>query len=297
MYKIDAHHHLWDTRLIDYSDLGEVPSLNRPFLLGDYVEVAERHDVVASVCVEAASAGADGRKELAWLLKQLRFHPLIAGIVAWAPVDRPGIGEYLDEILNLGGRHVVGIRRGFETDHREFPASEEVVRGASVLAKYALPFDLLLYSHSLPAAVRLVEACPETQFVLDHLGKPRVKDRVFEQWSGCIRELGRKPNVVCKLSGLGTEADWHAWSTQDLRPYVEHTIECFGADRVMFGSDWPVCTLSGGYERWLSAVNELFEQASEAERQALFFGTARHVYGLGGRAPDSDEANARRREG
>ena len=208
--------------------------------------------MVASVCVEAASAGADGRKELAWLLRVPRFHLLIAGIVAWAPVDRPGIGEYLDEILNLGGRHVVGIRRGFETDHREFPASEEVVRGASVLANNVLPFR--------PPALQPQPAgcgAPCRGLSRDAV-RPRpsgqaagVKDRVFEQWSGCIRELGRKPNVVCKLSGLGTEADWHAWSTQDLRPYVEHTIECFGADRVMFGSDWPVCTLSGGYERWL----------------------------------------------
>ena len=148
------------------------------------------------------------------------------------------------------------------------------------VAKHELYFDICTFHPQLPAAIQLVGQVPEMSFVLDHIGKPNIKDKLQEPWKAQLRELAALPNVVCKVSGMVTEADWTTWKAEDLRPYLEHVIACFGFDRLMFGSDWPVSTLASSYQRWLEVVQEAVKGASAAEQRQLFWDTATRFYRL-----------------
>lgn len=277
---VDAHHHLWDTRRLDYPLFAQIPALNRPFPVAAFDEVAQAMGVAASVCVEAASAGADGTAELAWLREQADQSDRIKAIVAWAPVERPEIATYLERLMALGDRRIVGIRRSFEFEPPGFPSSPDVVAGIRLLGEIGLSFDLVLFPHSLPAATTLVRQCPDTSFILDHLGKPPIRAGDLEPWWGDLARLAALPNVVCKLSGMSTEADRDLWTADDLAPYWDRAVDCFGWERLLFGSDWPVCNLARGYETWLAAVEELLAGVSPADRTKFFKGNATRIYHL-----------------
>jgi L-fucono-1,5-lactonase len=277
---VDSHHHLWDTAALDYPLFRGVPALERPFRARDYDKEAAALGITASICVEAASAGADGRSETEWLVAEAARSDLVSGLVAWAPLDRPDeLAGHLDRLLDLDGKPVVGLRRSFEHEDPGFPRRPELAAGARAAGDRGLVVDLVLYSRSLAAAIALVDASPQTRFVLDHLGKPRIRERVREPWATELSELALRPNVACKLSGLPTEADHEGWTVEDLRPYVEHAFECFGVDRLMYGSDWPVAEISGGHGPWLAAAKELLAGAGAEAEAAVFAGNARRVYG------------------
>jgi L-fuconolactonase len=276
---IDAHHHLWDTRVMRYPLFeGLVPDLNRPYTLEEYERIAAEHGVKGSVLVEAASAGPNGMEEARWLRGQADRSSVVKGLVLWAPVGAPDLDRYLDELASWDDPRIVGIRRSFEFEPEDFPARPEVIEGVRRIARFGWSFDLVLFHPSLPAAAELVRACPEVQFVLDHLGKPPIREGALDPWREHVARLARLPNVACKLSGLVTEADLDRWSVRLLRPYVDHAIECFGWDRLMFGSDWPPCERAGGLGRWLEALGELVEGASADERGAFFSRNAPRVY-------------------
>lgn len=275
---IDSHHHLWDTNCLKYSLFDEVPALNRPYPVAEYEAIAARHGVEASVCVEAASAGADGWMETMWLLGQAKRCHTVKRIVAWAPIGDTNRQEYFDRLTNINDGTIVGIRRSFESEPPDFPQRDEVIAGVKLAAQHGYSFDLVLFSPSLPATIALVRACPETQFILDHLGKPRVREEVLEPWREQIAQLAGFSNIVCKISGLSTEADHQHWSIDDLQPYIHHVIACFGWDRILFGSDWPVCDLAGGYLKWLRALQETIASAHETQKRKLFSENARRVY-------------------
>ena len=278
---LDSHHHLWDTGALRYELFAEVPELSRPFRAEDYDAEAGALGIGASICVEAASAGADGPRETEWLLAEAGRSELVAAVVAWAPLDRPnGLDRYLDRLLGLEGKPIVGVRRSFELEEPGFPRGPELAAGTRTAGDRGLAVDLVLYSPSLAATIDLVDASPQTRFVLDHLGKPRIRERLLEPWRTELRELALRPNVVAKLSGLGNEADREHWSAADLRPYVEHALECFGTDRLFYGSDWPVSNLGGGHGRWLAAVRELLAGLDDKATAAIYGGNARRVYGL-----------------
>jgi predicted TIM-barrel fold metal-dependent hydrolase len=225
---VDSHHHLWDPAALRYSLFETVEELNRPYTLAQFDSEAEQLGIGQSICVEAASAGADGRLETEWLLREIEESLRVTALVAWAPLEQAYIERYLDWLTSLRGKPVVGVRRGFELEPDDFPKQATVIGGARLAGERGLVVDLVLFARSLEATITLVEMCPETQFVLDHLGKPLIRDGQREPWAGQLRELASFPNVVCKLSGLATEADRKGWTTDDLRPYVEHTFECFG---------------------------------------------------------------------
>jgi L-fuconolactonase len=277
---VDAHHHLWDTRRFRYPLFDRIPALNRPFPIGDFDQIASAVGVDASVCVEAASAGIDGMAELAWLRQQAGRSNRVKAIVAWAPLEQPELPDYLARIIALNDPRIVGVRRSFEFEPDDFPSRREVVAGVRRLADFGLSFDLVLFHRSLKAAIELVRQCPDVSFILDHLGKPPIRERQLRPWSSRIAELAALPNVVCKISGMTTEAEHETWTVDDLAPYFHRAVECFGWDRLLFGSDWPVCNLAGGYESWLRAADELLAGVSSADRAKFFTGNAVRIYRL-----------------
>jgi L-fuconolactonase len=170
------------------------------------------------------------------------------------------------------------VRRSFEFEEPDFARRPAVANGARLAGERGLVVDLVLFPPALPAVLDLVDACPDTQFVLDHLGKPGIAQRDWEPWASQLRRLAETPNVAAKLSGIATEADRESWTTADLRPYVEHALGTFGSDRLLYGSDWPVLELAGGQARWVAALREILDAVSVEERRAIFSDNARRVY-------------------
>ena len=185
-------------------------------------------------------------------------------------------------ILNqiTGHPKLKGIRRVLHTQPDELSQSATFMQNIRLLEQHGLSFDLCVLARQLPLARRIVDACPGVSFVLDHCGIPRVRERQLDPWRQQIQEISEFPNVVCKISGLVAYADPERWTTEDLRPYVEHVIGCFGWDRVMFGSDWPVCTLAANVKQWVEALSTITRGADEISRQKLFSENARCVYRL-----------------
>jgi predicted TIM-barrel fold metal-dependent hydrolase len=248
--------------------------------------VAEATEVSRSICVEAASAGADGRRETKWLLGEATRTSRVAAVVAWAPIEHRELPQYLDWLNTLpSGKPIVGIRRGFEHEDNDFPQRPDVIEGARLAGSRGLVVDLVLFNRSLAATVELVDSCPKTQFVLDHLGKPPVRDRLREPWETTFRALALRPNIVCKLSGLTTEADHETWTAADLRPYVEVALEAFGPHRLLYGSDWPVVNLAGGAGRWFTAVQERLADLDRPSQESIFSSNAERIYGISRQPP------------
>jgi L-fuconolactonase len=263
-----------------YAEFIDSPALNRPFTLPDLLLELSANGIGHTVCVEAASAGADGMREAVWLREQMSRTRLIAGAVLWAPVDRSDVVSYLDRLQALFGSLLVGIRRSFECEPDNFASSEAVVAGVRAVGRAGYPFDVVLHHSALPAACELIGRCPEVKFVLDHLGMPAIRAGELDPWRAHLEKMALLPNVVCKVSGLTAEADHERWKLTDLRPYLDHAVACFGWDRLLYGSDWPVNTISGGYAAWLGALREYLLEVSP-ENQAKFFGlNCRRVYRL-----------------
>ena len=279
---LDSHHHLWDTRELEYTLFREVRELKRPYTLAEFEREVPWRAAATSICVEAASAGADGRRETDWLLRETEGSIRVRALVAWAPLDKPDHEQHLDWLVARTGTPIVGVRRSFEFEPPDFPANPAVIAGARTAGESGFVVDLVLFPDSLPAAIRLVEACPGTQFVLDHLGKPRIRERLMEPWASQIRELSLQPHVACKLSGLPTEADRKTWNASDLAPYVDHVLTTFGPQRLLYGSDWPVVNLAGGSSRWLDAATALLAHLTPDERAGVFAENASRIYRLGG---------------
>ena len=276
---VDSHHHLWDTDRLRYELFEEIPALRRPYRARDYEAEATSLGVRRSICVEAASARADGRRETDWLLDEIEGSAVVAGLVAWAPLDSADVRDYLDWLVARPGvKPIVGVRRSFEFEDDDFPPS--VASGARVAGERGLVVDLVLFARSLPATLALVKRCPETQFVLDHLGKPDIRAGTFGPWADAVTELASHPNVACKLSGLPNEAERTHWTIADVRPYVEHAFSAFGSRRVLFGSDWPVIGLAGGFARWFAAVQDLIQPLPEDDRRAVLGENAARIYGI-----------------
>lgn len=276
---IDAHHHLWDRGRFNYRWLKEMPALDRDFLLRDYEEAIKGTGVSRSVHIQAEVEPLFGIQETRWVLSMAEAAGPVAGVVAWAPVEQDSLDEYLEKL----GTHprLKGIRRLIQSEaDLQFCARPQFVAGVRKLAPLGLSFDLCIYHPQLPAAIQLVRQAPEVNFVLDHLGKPAIKSKVQEPWKTQLRELASLSNVWCKVSGMVTEADWTNWRAEDLRPYLDQVIDCFGFDRLMFGSDWPVSTLAARYQQWLEVVQEAVKGASAAEQRQLFWDTARAFYRL-----------------
>ncbi len=278
--RVDAHQHFWDLDVRDQSWISgdALAPLRRNFGLSDLAPQAAAAGVTATVLVQAITVVEETREFLALAAA----HDLVAGVVGWVDLTAPDVADQLAALRDgAGGNLLVGIRHQVQSEpDPEWLLRSDVLSGLAAVAEAGLVYDLLTVPHQLPAAVSCAERLPELSFIVDHASKPAVASGALEPWEGGIRALATLPNVSCKLSGLVTEADWSEWTVEDLRPYAEVVLDAFGPERVAFGSDWPVCTLAGSYAEVAAAAEELTAALTPDERDAVFGGTARRVYGL-----------------
>ena len=276
---VDAHQHLWDLDLFHYAWLKDLPVLNQSFRMNDYCDATKGLAIEKSVHLEADVDEPFMVDETNYVLRLAdRADNPLEGVVACGRPESEEFKTYLERIL--GHPKLKGIRRILHTQPDDLGQSETFVENVNSLAGYDLSFDLCVLARQLPLAIRLVSRCPDVTFILDHCGVPQVREKILDPWRANIQAIAKFPNVFCKISGLVAYADPREWTTEDLRPYVEHAIECFGWDRVMFGSDWPVCTLSASYQRWVDALVSLTRGAGEVNQKKLFRENAIRIYRL-----------------
>ncbi|MGW1158576.1 amidohydrolase family protein [Streptomyces sp. NPDC002519] len=277
---VDAHHHVWDLAVRDQEWINgpELAPLRRTFSLSDLRPLAERAGVGATVMVQTVTVP----EETPEMLAQAASDPLAAGVVGWTDLTAPDVADTLARLRELpGGGRLVGIRHQVQSEpDPQWLVREDVLRGLSAVADAGLAYDLVVLPHQLPAATAAARRLPGLRFVLDHVGKPAIASGALEPWASELRALAAEANTFCKLSGLVTEADWHGWTVDDLRPFAETVLAAFGPDRVMYGSDWPVCTVAADYAEVLDAARALTAGLSVDERAGVFGGTAVNAYRL-----------------
>lgn len=276
--KVDAHHHFWDPSTADYPWMTEeVASIRRPFGPEDLRPYLRELAIDATVLVEARSSVEETRE----LLEIAEGTDFVAGVVGWVDLTDPEVVDVLAALEEgPGGERLVGIRHQAESEPDDWLAREDVVRGLGAVADAGLAYDVLVRPRQLPAALDAIRRVPEGRFVVDHLAKPDIALGEREPWAEQMRALAELPNVCCKLSGMITEADHDAWTREDLRPYVDAALGWFGADRCLFGSDWPVCLLAGDYAEVAEALDECLGALGAEGRAEVFGGTAIRLYGL-----------------
>jgi predicted TIM-barrel fold metal-dependent hydrolase len=276
---VDAHVHFWDPARLHYAWLDDLPRLRRAFTPADYFATAGDR-VQRVVFVEANCEPVESRDEVAFVERLAAANERVAGIVAYADMTDPHLGCMLDA---FGERSLVcGVRQNIQGNREGFCLRPVFIAGVREAGRRGLTFDICVTHDQLQDALALVHVCPETRFVLDHAGKPRIDGAMLESWNEGLSRLAECPNVYCKLSGLLTEAHESHRTRDALLPFAERIVECFGVDRLMFGSDWPVVTSAGGFDVWLAIVEEMVSSWSPAERERFYAGTATVVYGLPG---------------
>jgi len=276
MRLLDTHQHLWDLRQFPYSWCAGIPALNRSFLPADYAAAAAGLDITKTVFMEGDVDEPHALAEARHVQALTDRHPLIAGIVASGRPEHDGFRVHLEQLAQLP--RVRGLRRVLHTQPDGLSRQPRFAANLRLLAEFGLTFDLCVLARQLPVGLALVRECPGVTFVLDHCGVPDVKARALDPWREQIRQLAALPNVVCKISGLVVYADPATWSVDDLRPWVEHVLEQFGWDRVVWGGDWPVCTLAAPLARWVEAIRALTGSASAEQQAKLFHRNAERIY-------------------
>ncbi|MDA0747195.1 MAG: amidohydrolase family protein [bacterium] len=276
---VDTHVHLWDPKRLRYPWLDDLPALNRPFLLEDYREHCGVVQVERMVFLQCDCIASQFLDEVEWVTAVADGEPRIQGIVPFAPLEE---GEEVRGALETLSQNplVKGVRRLIQSEDVAFCVQPDFVRGVQLLAAYDLSFDICIKHPQLANTIRMVRQCPEVQFVLDHIGKPNIKNGLMEPWARELKELAGFPNVWCKMSGVMTEGDLDGWTREDLKPYIDQVISCFGFDRMMFGGDWPVATLAGRYPEWVEALSWALEGCTEEEKKKLFHDNAIDFYRL-----------------
>jgi predicted TIM-barrel fold metal-dependent hydrolase len=276
---IDTHLHIVDQSALRYPWLAGAPALNRDFFYEEYAREAKRGGISATLHMEVDVAPDDIEAETSYVAGKAREPgSLLRGAIVACRPEEAGFVDYLERMRETP--FVKGFRRVLHVvpdDVSEGALFRENIRR---LAGTGLTFDLCVLPHQIPKAIALVETAPDVQFVLDHCGVPDLKAGAEHPWREHMNEIAKRPNVVGKISGVVAYADAESWTVETLRPYVEHTIEVFGWDRVVWGSDWPVCTLGGGLSTWLAATHALIAGASAEEKAKLLSGNARRVWGL-----------------
>ncbi|GAC1315066.1 MAG: amidohydrolase family protein [Chloroflexota bacterium] len=278
---VDSHVHLWDPSRFRMPWLDNDTTLRRAFGLDDFDAASAGLDVDKLVYVQVDTTPAYGLLEARWAAAHAGKDARVAAVVAWAPIeDGATVRTYLDALVQVGPV-IRGVRRLIQSEpDPKFALHADFLTGLRLLPAYDLSFDICVRHDQLANAVGMVRACPETRFVLDHLGKPAVRQGLLDEWRADIDALARLPNVVCKLSGLVTEAQHASWGPADLAPYVEHALAAFGENRVLFGGDWPVVTLASPYQRWVETLTELTQTLSIAAQAKLWGTNACRVYGI-----------------
>lgn len=276
---VDAHHHFWDPARADYPWMtGSFEPVRRPFGPGDLAPVLASNGVEATVLVQTGSSLDETRE----FLQTAAVTPFVRGVVGWVDLTEPDVADVIAELRALpGGDRLAGIRHQVHDEpDPDWLFRDDVRRGIRAVGEAGLAYDLLVRTRELPAALAVAQALPDVRFVIDHIAKPPIRDRVFEPWADRLTPFAGLEHVVCKLSGMVTEADWERWQPVDLAPYVDHVLGVFGPRRMLFGSDWPVCLLASTYDRVLDTARDLLGGLSGSEAAAVFAGTATKVYRL-----------------
>jgi L-fuconolactonase len=274
--RIDAHQHFWKYSACDYAWIDDsMSALQRDFLPEESAREMARVEFDACVAVQARQTIDETR----WLLSLADAHPFISGVVGWVDLQADNVQDQLRDLCShcrlVGIRHIAQS----ETDDR-FLVRPQVVRGIRFLSEFGLAFDILIYRRHLAVAAELVRCLPGQRFVLDHLAKPDIRSGKIAQWEQDVRRLAEHPNVFAKLSGLVTEADWKRWTSDDIRPYLDVAFDAFGWNRLMIGSDWPVCTVAADYARTMRLVVDYVAARPEHERDAVLGGNAQRFWSL-----------------
>jgi L-fuconolactonase len=274
--QIDAHHHLWRYSPQEFEWLDEsMAALRRDFLPADLMREIAAAAIDGTVAVQARQT----IEETHWLLQQATECAAIRGVVGWAPIADADFPRAMEEFE--GSPKLKGLRHVIQGEKDEnYILREDFNSGIRAMMGSGLVYDLLIYEHHLPQTIKFVDAHPRQVFVLDHIAKPRIAAGQMQPWCERMRELGERENVWCKVSGVVTEADWLGWSAETLRPYLDVVVEAFGVERLVAGSDWPVCLVASEYGRWFNVLQNYFSGFSTTERDAVFGTTAAAVYGL-----------------
>lgn len=274
--KIDSHHHFWRYSQSEYGWIhDDMRTIRRSFLPLDLKREIAEVGIDGVVSVQARQTLAETEDLLSWAQE----HDFIRGVVGWVPLAsdsvRADIEKFADRDELKGMRHVL---QDEPDDH--YMLRGDFNRGVTLLKDFGLAYDILIFERHLPQTLQFVDRHPNQVFVLDHAAKPRIKEGLLVPWRTKISQLAQRPNVYCKVSGMATEADWGAWSEEQLMPYFDTVFSAFGPKRLMFGSDWPMCLLATPYERWFRLVEKFVARLSDSEQERFWDGTAVEAYGL-----------------
>jgi L-fuconolactonase len=272
---IDAHHHLWRYSAAEYGWIDDsMAELRRDFVTEDLERELLAADVEATIVVQARQTNEETR----WLLSLARETSQILGVVGWAEIAAEDFDKTVDRLTQEP--RLVGLRHVTQAEPEGFLDGAAFNRGIRAMAGTGLVYDILIYERQLEEATRFVDRHPEQTFVLDHIAKPKIVAGELEPWRKRIIELAQRPNVCCKVSGMVTEANPKSWTPEQLRPYLDAVVEAFGPQRLMAGSDWPVCLVGTSYKGWWDLLRSYFAEFSEDERASIFGGCAMKTYGL-----------------
>jgi L-fuconolactonase len=272
---IDAHHHFWHYSPTEYQWIDDrMATIRRDFLLTDLLPELAGAGVDAAISVQVRQT----LEETHWLLDLANRCEAIRGVVGWAPIASPDFEDSLPMLTE--DPKLVGLRHIVQAEPAGFLDNPDFNRGIRAMRPTGLIYDILITENQLAEATRFVDRHPQQQFVLDHIAKPKIAAKEIEPWRTNIRELSKRSNVVCKLSGIVTEDSWSQWSLESIRPYLDIAVEAFQPDRLIAGSDWPVCLVATSYTQWWNTLHNYFEDFTEDERAKIFGTTAIRTYDL-----------------
>ncbi|MDZ7690769.1 MAG: amidohydrolase family protein [Balneolaceae bacterium] len=276
MNKVDSHQHFWEYNPRKHSWINdEMEDLRQDFLPPDLKRNLDEVDMDGCVAVQADQS----LQETIFLLGLAEKYEYVKGVVGWLDIQADDFEQQLEHFAShealKGLRHIVQD----EPDER-YLLRPDFLRGIEQLPDHGLTYDILIYARHLPVAIKFASKFPDHRFVLDHIAKPDIADQKIDAWEQDIRELARHPNIYCKVSGMVTEADWKSWTPDDFKPYLDVVFDAFGTKRLMFGSDWPVCTLAAKYREVYKLVSDYTETCTEKEKADFFGENAIRFYGL-----------------
>ena len=270
---IDSHHHFWNYDPVEFDWIDEsMRSIRRSFLPDDLEAQISTVGIDGVISVQARQI----LKETDFLLNQAEANDFIKAVVGWVPLADANINELLDRYKEAP--KLKSVRHVVQGEAFGFLDNEAFNHGINALKAYDLVYDILIFEHQLAETIRFVDRHPNQAFVLNHIAKPQIKINQFEPWKENILELSKRENVTCKISGMVTEADFHNWQAAQLHPYLDTVLEAFGADRIMFGSDWPVCLVACDYKQWYDLIREYIQQLSSTEQANIMGNTAIQTY-------------------
>ncbi|GAB2675161.1 amidohydrolase family protein [Flavihumibacter cheonanensis] len=275
MLKIDAHHHIWEYDPVQHAWIDDsMAVIQRSFTPADMEPLLQEAGIDGTVLVQVNQ----NLRENMVFTSAAEANPFIKGVVGWVDLLAADLEDQLDELRDLP--KLKGFRHIAQAEPADYLSRSEVVRGIRQLGKYGFTYDILIKPHQMEAAVELVKICPAQPFVLDHIAKPYIKSGEIDAWRKLMYTLGAMDNCYCKISGIITEADWHSWTPEQIRPYLDVALEAFGSRRLMFGSDWPVCLVAGSYRDVVNLAADYVQNLSVQEQQDFWGGNATRFYGL-----------------